>query len=258
MCSGAELQLLLLGVLDHLEAGDWRAVLRPGGLTARRVAGPGHLVRFGSALTLVALSMQMQAQGNVQEASNRVDDAAEFLPAQLRWVDETGAVRPALVPNLPDDAPVDERLVRRLTRLCWREKAELEYLRDTLAPEATTARDELAEAMIQHWVWVQFDRTTFLRDGRPVSTWNDGVSVECSRTALCTRASKLRHFANPRRGCAVSQSPWRDVGALRGLYGTALARFGGHNAAAPWCGTPGTSDLPVRLGRLRAWQHAQP
>lgn len=257
MCTSAAGLQLLLAMLDALERGDWRTVLRPGGLGERGFAGPRYLVLLALTLRLVARSMQRQAQGRLDEAWSRLDEAAALLPRELRWVDSDGATRAGLPSAASRDAPVEEQLAKRVTRLVWREQFEAARLYDTFAHDRETARIVLVEAMIQYWYWVLFDHTTWFRTPPGTMVWDDGVDLDATRAVLCVRATRIRQFANPTNGRPVSQSVWRDVGGYRGLYAEALARVATMESVAPWCGCAGAEGLPVRPAREKTWQHAR-
>ena len=121
--AGDELQQALWGVVGRLDGGNWRAVVQNSGFIGHAAAGPGHLVRWASALGLITLSMQAQAEGRVHDAWDRLDKAAALLPPQLVRRDRyTAAVHAVLQPMPPDAAPLEMRLVVRIARLVWREQ----------------------------------------------------------------------------------------------------------------------------------------
>jgi hypothetical protein len=253
--AGDELRQALWGVVGRLDGGNWRAVVRNSGFNGHAVAGPGHLVRWASALGLITLSMQAQAEGRVHDASDRLDEAAALLPSQLVRRDRyTAAVHAVLQPMPPDAAPLEMRLVVRIARLVWREQQELADLRHRFAPGKMRARDELIEGCIQYLIWVIFDPTSFYR--ATLGEGWDKTTVEPSRAVLCLYGTEIRRFANPKADTGISQAPWQDVGGYRGLAAKAFERLADRSAPAPWCGARGTSGLVVRRGRLRAWQHA--
>jgi hypothetical protein len=242
-------------MIDALEVGHWRLILRPRPPRAgRRVAGPVHLVRWGVVLRLVAVSMQLQARGRVQEAWERLGEAAVHLPVALRRLPPAGDVAVATLVPAPPSASPDEELARRIARLVWREQYELLHLRNRFAPGLMRPRDQLVDACIEHMCWGEFD--PFASDVPRASTWDDGVTLANERSVLCRRGSRLRQFADPTKG-DISKSVWIDVGEYRGLRARALERLADRPAPAPWWEAPGTADLRVRLGQLRAWQHAR-
>ena len=238
---------------NRSEGGNWRAVVCDA--ADRPAAGPEHLIRWTSALELVGLSMQAQAEGHVHDAWDRLTEAADLLPQQLvRHDRSTGTARAVLRSMPPDTVPLEVRLAVRIARLIWREQHELADLRDRFAPGKMKARDELIEGCIQYLIWVTFDPTSFYRARSTGS--RDRTTVEPSRAVLCLFATEIRLFANPTAHSGVSQAPWQDIGAYRGLAAEAFDRLADRPVPAPWCGKEGTSGLVVRRGRLRAWQYA--
>jgi hypothetical protein len=211
---------------------------------------------WGVVLRIVARSMQLQAQGHVQEAWGELGNAAQLLPRGRRQPTPPGAVARAALGPRRRAASVDEELAWQITRLVWREQFELSYLRDRFARDLLRAREELIEACIEHLCWIEFDPFVFSRPGPGAPAWDDGVSVDRERSGLCLRGTRLRQFADPSER-ALSKSVWIDIGAYRGLCAEALGWLADRPAPAPWCGTADTSDLKVRLGRLRAWEHAR-
>lgn len=255
---GDELPQMLWGVVGVLEVGDWRSVLRPPGFGGRVVAGARDLVHWAMALRLVARSMQLQTQGLLQEAWDRLEHAAAMLPPSLRHRDAaTDTVLVVLEPEPLKDASVETQLAWRIARLVWREQYELDDLRRTFAERRMTPRKELTEACIQYQFWVEFDPFTWYHAPPGEGAWDDGTTVERSRSVLCRRGTELRWFANPTENVALSQAPWQDVGGYRGLYALALDTLAKRAEPAPWCGVDRIAGLPVRCGRLRAWQHAR-
>jgi hypothetical protein len=241
-----------------LEVGYWRRVLRPPEFGGQVVSGGEHVVRCAMALRLVAISMQRQAQGRLLDGWDRLSEAASLLPARLFQCDaSTGVALALLSPVAPGGATAEERLAVAVARLVWREQAELRDLRERFAPERMKAHDELIEAIIHYLFWVEFDPSTYCRRSSKQWSWDDGVTVERSRTAFCRRASEIRRLGDPTATVAVSQAPWQDGGGFRGLYPEALDLLAEREEPAPWCGRRGTSGLVVRRGRLRAWQYAR-
>jgi hypothetical protein len=260
VCTGravGELRQALQTMTDALEVGHWRAILHPQAACAvGQVAGPEQLVLWGVVLRMIARSMQLQAQGHVQEAWDQLGKAAHLLPRGMRSPTPPGGVARAVRRPRRRDASVDEELAWRITRLVWREQFELSDLRDRFYCDLPSARAELVEACIEYLCWVEFDPFVFSRPGPGASTWDDGVSVDRERSRLCLRGTRLRQFASPRKR-ALSKSVWIDIGAYRGLCAEALGRLADRPEPAPWCGTTDTSDLKVRLGLRRAWEHAR-
>ena len=248
----------LHAMTDALELGHWRAVLDPGAeCSPRRVAGPKVLVLWAVVLRIVARSMQLQAQGHVQEAWDQLAEAAALLPVARRQPTPPGGVARAALRLPRRGAPADEELARRIARLVWREQVELSDLRARFAPRRSRARGELVEACIEHLCWIEFDPFVFTRSPPGTPAWDDGVTLERERSALCLRGSRLRQFGDPTNGTRISKSVWADVGEYRGLCAEALGRLANRPAPAPWCGTADATGLKVRLGRLRAWEHAR-
>lgn len=254
-----QLRPLLLAAVKAAEIGHWRWILRPPEFQGRPIAGPKALVERAVALRLVARSQQLQAQGRLLDAWDRLGEAAALLSPQLVQRDPlTGVALALLRPEPLDDMPLDMKLLIRLARVIWRDQIELQHLRRRFAPEKETkARDQLIEAFILHLMWVEHDPATYDRPEPGQTPWDDGVSVDRSRTTLCRRATEIRWFADPAATVEVSQAPWQDGGAFRGLHADALDLLATHAAPAPWCGGHGTSGLVVRRARLRAWRYAR-
>ncbi len=260
MCTGGaldELRHMLRLQVDAVELGHWRAVLHPEAARLEvRVAGPRRLVMWGVVLRMVARSMQLQAQGRVHDAWDLLGKAATLLPRGRRRPIGSGEFAGAvLLP--PRDASVDEELAWRITRLVWREQFELDHLRELFKSGELKPRGELTEACIENLSWAYFDPFVCSRRGPGAPAWDDGVSVDHERSTLCRRGTRLRHFANVTNRKPISKSVWDDIGGYRGLCAEAFDRLADRPAPAPWCGTVSTSDLKVRLGRLRAWEHAR-
>jgi hypothetical protein len=248
---------VLRSAVAALESGHWRVVLRPPGLVTG-VTGPGHVVRRAVALHLVARSMQLQAQGRLHDAWERVGEAAALLPPSLVRRDRsTGTARAVLCEKPSDDAPVGVAVTRRTALLVWREQYELDDLRRTFAHRRQRPRDELVESCIQHLFWVEFDPFAWYRARSAEPAWADGTTVDRLRSLLCARGTELRRFANPTEETILSQAPWQDIGGYRGLCAEALDLLAARPRAAPWCGLAGTANLEVRRGRLRAWEYAR-
>ncbi len=242
------LQRALLMEALGLEAGDWPAVLafapsRPAG---RAIAGPNVIVRDHAALRSVARSMELQFHGDVHGAFAELKVSARLLPNS--YAHPADRTRVALPPRPP--ATTAEMTTWQIARLVWREQTEIDHLRATYAQGRLTPREQLVEACIQHLIWVDLDPFAPERCRPPAKL------PDQSRSCLCGRASELRRLATPTAG-DVSQSVWLDAGAFAGLRSRALDRLAEQLHPAPWCGRKGAETLPVRCGRLRAWQHAQ-
>lgn len=260
MCAGRaveELRRALQTMTDALELGHWRAILHPGAACpGEGVAGDKGPVLWAVVLRMVARSMQLQAQGRVQEAWDQLGKAADLLPAARRRPTSPGDVARAALRPPRTGASADEELTRRIARLVWREQFELAELRTRFAPGLQRARDELVEGCIEHLCWVEFDPFVFAYVAPGAAAWDDGTSVARERSVLCLRSTRLRQFADPTQG-ALSKSVWIDIGAYRGLCAEAFDRLADRPAPAPWCGTADASGLRVRLGQQRAWEHAR-
>jgi hypothetical protein len=199
----------------------------------------------------------LQAQGRLQDAWDRLSEAARLLPSELvRLEVATNTAFAVLRPSLPETAPADVQLAVAIARLLWRDQFELLELKRRFAPGRTKARDELIEGCVQYLMWVTFDPTTLFRAAPGEPTSDDGVAVEPSRTVLCSFGTEVRWLGDPAATTKVSQAPWQDIGGYRGLCAEAFDSLAARPEPAPWCGRRGTSGLVVRRGRLRAWQHA--
>jgi hypothetical protein len=250
MCTGEAVERLLVALQDMviaLEVGDWPTVVdgsssRPAG---RAVSGPGFIVRQHAALRCIARSMEHQFHGDVHSASEQLDAAVRLLPgAYAHPADRTCVVLP---PRPTGTAELTTWLIGRLVR---REKAEIEHLRDLFAPDILRARDQLVESCVQHLTRVDLDPFA------PIQCRKPAPYPDQSRASLCGRASALRRLANP-LAVDVSKSVWLDAGGFPGLRIRALDRLAERPDPAPWCGTRGTEDPPVRCGLSRAWEHAR-
>lgn len=235
-------------VVLALEVGDWPAVLIPATSrpVGRGVDGPRAIVRQHAALRCLARSMELQFFGDVHEASVQLESAILLLPDL--YAHTAGRTRVALPP--PPDGGAAESTTWRIARLVWRELTEIADLRATCAPGRLTPRDYLVEACVHHLMWVDLDPYAPERSRPPAKR------PDQSRGCLCRRASALRRLSAP-DAADVSQSVWLDAGAFPGLRSRALDRLAERPAPASWCGTTGAEELPIRRGRLRAWEHAQ-
>ena len=201
--------------------------------------------------------MQLQAQGRVHDAWDRLGEAAGLLPPQLRRRTASADTVQAVLRPLPQRGePADVGLVLRIARLIWREQFELRDLRERFAAGKIEPRDELVEAYIHYLSWVDFDPSTFYCSPAGESMWDDGTPLDRSRAVMCLFPA-IRWFADPMQKIRLSQAPWQDINGLRGLAAEALDRLADRTVPAPWWGGNGTSGLVVRLGRLRAWEHAR-
>lgn len=256
MCTGDvadHLRPTLQVLLRALEVGDWPTVLRPDPShpAARPVGGPAQLVQVALALRDIARSMESQADGDVYGASKQLAVALGKLPVDYGQTTDPTAATP---PTRPHDSTFIASVTWRAVTIIWREQYELADLHTSFTPDLITPRGELVAACIEHMFWVEFDPYQWRR--KRSRTPERAQARERTRRALCLRATRLRHFANA-TACDLSQSVWRDVGALPGLYAEALTQLAEQQAPAPWCGRKDTRRIPVRRGRLRAWQYAR-
>jgi hypothetical protein len=245
---GDEPRQTLQAVLDALDVGDWAAVLHPDPArpSGRPIAGSRKLIRLAVLPRITARSMQLQSQGDVFGAWERLAEAARRLPTWYSSAADRARAALRLPPRGPD---VEAEVAWRVARVIWREQYELDDLRRRFARGLMTPREQLVQACIEHLVWVDFD--PYCRCGA-----QDGdLPPDRSRASLCLRGSRLRQFADP-HACDISQSVWRDIGAFPGLCAEALDRLADRPAPAPWHGVAGAADLHARRGRLRAWNHA--
>lgn len=258
MCTGEvgeQLRQTLRVILRALEVGDWDTALHaaPTHPAGRPVGGSAQLVHAATALRIIAHSMWRQVEGDVHGASDQLTQAVGYLPHEYgQGANPTlAALRPG-----PDGRTFTAEVAWRAARIIWREQYELAELLAEFAPGLMTPREELTAAYREHMFWVEFDPYTWTRPTNGSRRRARPPTPDRSRKSLCLRATALRHYGDLTQ-CDVSQSVWRDVGALRGLYAEALDQLANRKAPASWCGQPDTRGLPVRRGRLRAWQYAR-
>jgi hypothetical protein len=231
--TGSGIQPSLPRCIKALELGDWFAALS---LSSPAATGPATLA---TVLNMLAASMQSRAAGDVSTAWRQLSEVASRLPRAMRHLDGTRNVW------LADLRPLGDGDAWRVSRITWREQRELGDLRQRLSRDGTRPRDELVEACIERLGWVEFNPWTW-------SQPNGDLSVTPSRDELLRRGTWLRQFARPRSG-RLSQSVWRDIGAYGGLYASALTRLA-IRPVVPW---DIDSGVPIRVGRMRIWDHAQ-
>lgn len=235
---------LLDDVADRLFRGDWRSatLLLADGGDAGTHRG---LIDLAFCLARVVRNLQLQSVlGDVEAALEQLDAAA----ARLR----KGGPLP-----LGSEPPPHLRITHlrwTTTRLVQRELADLMALR-LLVEELRRGIQELVCACVEYLTLVEFDPWT-VRVHRldreltglkpaPYARWRSG-----NRLDICGRATRLRQFADVRNG-SVSEKTWQRTGGYPCLRELALRVL----AEEPV--TRGRADLPVRLGRRRAWEYAQ-
>lgn len=151
-----------------------------------------------------------------------------------------------------------DHLLWATTRLVLRETEDLATLRDVVA-KLQRGRRELIVAYVEFLTWVEFDPWT--RRVHPEERsllvpeeYLDDQAYERfptpNRLDICDRATRLRQFADHRRG-PVSVKVWRGMGGCRPLCEAALRTLADEEV------TRGLADAPVRLGRQRAWEYAR-
>lgn len=227
--------------VDALFRGDWRsAKLRLG--AAGDMGEQRELVMIVFWLRCIARSQMFQSvYGNVEGAWN-----------QLSAVPTAG--------GHPGAEPAPTQLIAHLTwqvhRLVEREVADLEALRRIFA-SLPRGRRELVYAVVEYLTWIEFDPFTVRihpRDRELTGLVDDEDAYlrlrNGNRKDTCARASQLRQFADNHAG-SVTERTWQRVGGYPHLRECALQAL----AQEPL--TRGRSDLPVRLGRLRAVEYAR-
>lgn len=257
MGGDGELVHLLRGAVTVLFLGGWRTILWPPEFRGHPIDGPEYLVRLAAALRLVARSQHLQAQGHLQDAWNRLSEAADLLPSALKWRHEPTNTVFARRPEPPNVMRADIALVVDVARLIWAAQFELRHLkREFAADRERKAHDELIEAVVHYLQWVEWDPATDEDPPPGALPWDDGVTVDRRRTPLLDRATDIRWFCNPSAETGVSQAPWQDNDGFCGLHALARDRLADRPEPVPWRGLPGTTGMVVRCGALRAWKHA--
>jgi hypothetical protein len=109
-------------------------------------------------------------------------------------------------------------------------------------------------AGVEHLTWVEFDPWTMQvhEDDRTLVGINDDPGervLVANRRDMCARATRLRQFARARNG-SVSEKAWQRMGGYPAVRQEALRVLAGEPVSR------GRRDVPVRLGRLRAWEYA--
>jgi hypothetical protein len=234
---------LLLPFAQALVLGDWRTALRRL-FDGRALGGSREVADLARALRYVALSMRAQcAASDVVLAERHLDRAARLL-----WP-------PAAVATGMRDAPPHVAQLRNTTTLLVaRERAELEAIRRIFV-DARKGQPELVHAYVEFMTWVSMDPFTV----RPPADDQVLLGMEAPKYArfrpassvdLCARATRLRQFAALRSG-SLSGKTWLRIGGENGLETAALAVLADEPLARA------RYRLPVRRGRLRAWQYAR-
>lgn len=230
-----------------LEVGDWWHVdhSRPS------VALPEGSASLVALQRVVASSMAAQARGHVEVAWQQLGNAARLLPRGLSRPPTHGDTRLVVLMPPPTDEPDVARWIWQTARVIWREQHELEDLRARLSSE-DSPRFDLTCAGIEHLRWGEFDPFVWCRP----AVSGDRAGVHRSRSNLCARANRLRKFAEP-TAKDLSASVWRHLDGYHGLRAEALTWLA-HHDLVPWTSGNALADaVPVRLGRLRAWDYAK-
>ena len=236
----------LVSAVCAIERGNWRYIL----YVLEALDAYGEATAFYILLQAVAWSMRLQTLGDVTEARKQLGVAAQLLPRPMRRLARDGVTSVSALRPKPAARPEIPMLTWRAARVIWREQAELTALRTLLTREHTEARDVLIDAMIEWMRWVDYDPWSFA-----LHAHDDLTGIGPTRAALCARASQLRWFVDPTEG-DVSTTVWANLGGYRGLRDAALRRLAGSDLV-PWASAnPLIQDIPVRLGRRRAWEHA--
>lgn len=235
---------LLAGVTRALENGDWRAAtleLSHGG----HADGRRDLVNLIVALRCVARNMRFQcALGDVEAAQHQLATAARVLVGQDR------------LPHLAREPAATRRLAHltwAVQRLIHREQADLDRIR-LIFVDLRRGRPEVINAGVEHLTWIEFDPWTVRVHPQDRSLLDlDEDAYRRFRTGnrhdMCVRATRLRQFADTRRG-SVNEKDWQRMGGYPHVREAAL-RVLAHEPL-----TRGRADFPVRLGRRRAWEYA--
>jgi hypothetical protein len=230
----------VLGVLatciSALERGDWRTVLVL--VDTVPLAGRRDVVNLAGAVLRLADSMRLQAINDVSEAASAIRVATSMLAERSR-----------------EAHPQVLHLSARTSRVARRERIQLDELRGRFV-ELDRGQPELVEAATEHLTWVIFDPWTVRRHPHERRLLGlDDAAFErfgtLNRTCLCDRATRLRHFATQRTR-PVSEKNWSRLGAERGVFESALWELASQDLHSPKL-----TGVPVRLGRLRAWDYAR-
>jgi hypothetical protein len=227
-----------------LYRGDWRTAM----LTLSEPGDMGdsaELVELAFCLRCGARSLRFQSVlADVEAAAHQLDAAAGKLARNGR------------VP-LGAEPPRGLRVAHlrwTTTRLVQRERADLDALR-LIFEGLARGRREVVYAFIEHLTMVEFDPWTVRvhRLDRELTGLDDDAYARWrlgARRDICARATRLRHFADLRSG-SVNERTWQRMGGYPCVREHALRVL----AEEPV--TRGRADLPVRLGRRRAWDYAR-
>ncbi|MGH3613971.1 MAG: hypothetical protein ACRDRK_15550 [Pseudonocardia sp.] len=230
---------LLITVAAVLLRGDWRTAklqLATGG----DMAESPELVVIAFCLRCVTRAMHCQCVlADVEAASNQLDAAAARLgpassePARHRRVAHLRWTTSLLVQRERADLGALRRIVERLSR----------------------GQRELVYAVVEHMTWIEFDPWTVRihPEDRELTGLDGGAYARYrsgNRLDICVRATNLRQFGNAWTG-SVTERTWHRMDGYPAIRERALRVL----AEEPH--TRGGADLPVRLGRLRAWSYAR-
>lgn len=234
---------LLGGVAGALFRGDWRTARLS--LSEGRDAGDRfELVDIAFCLDRVTECLRLQSvRGEVEAASDPIDTAAGRL--KQYWQAHTA--------EAPRTSPID-RLLWTTGRLVQRERADLDALL-WIVEDLPRGKPEVVYAGVEHLTTVEFDPYTVRvhpRDRELTGLDDDEYSRwrTLNRGDICARATRLRQFADVHSG-SVSDRTWLRMGGHPSVREQALRALAAESL------TRGRSDLPVRLGRRRAWEYAQ-
>jgi hypothetical protein len=235
---------VLAGVTRALENGNWRTAaleLSHGG----HADGRRELVALMVALRCVARSMRFQsAHADVEAAQNQLATAARVLVGRER------------LPRLGRQPAGTRRLAHlawTVMRLIHREQEDLDAIR-LIFVDLRRGRPEVINAGVEHLTWVEFDPWTVQvhPQDRALLGLDDDAYRRFrtgNRHDMCVRATRLRQFADARHG-SVNEKDWQRMGGYPHVREAALRVLAGEPL------TRGRADLPVRLGRRRAWEYA--
>jgi hypothetical protein len=238
--------------MSALEVGDWRTALRLGGWAFVNGEGP-EIPMLAVTLRTTAAAMRDQAAGDLAATTRQLSDAAGMLPPRLRRLSPDAQLLASLTPEPLGTSPTGPAFwAWRVARVIWREQWLIADLRDELV-RFPSPRDHLIEAYIQFMFEVEFSPYSWYRP--PQKTW-PYPAVTPARDDLCRRASNLRKLVEPTHG-DVSQSVWQDIGRHCGLRAAAQERLAERPLLPEMDRIAAWSDLPVRRGRQRAWEHAR-
>ena len=233
-----------------LEVGDWLAALD---LCRRDTTAedPLEVARIAVVLRTAAGALRAQAAGDVASARRQLFDAAAMLPSGLTRPNIHGGrlANPIQIP-FGDSHSTLASSTWRLARIVWREQTLIADLMRQLV-KYSSPRDHLVEAYIQFMFEIEFSPFSWYRPKSGNGRHDHQVTP--TRCDLCRRASNLRKLALPRTG-DVSKSVWLDIGGHRGLRAAAQLRLA-NRLLTPRAME--SAEMPVRLGRRRAWEHAR-